>query len=761
MNSQPTQLIVTLGPATNTEHDLLVMKDHDVDFVRTNMSHSSLEDLERCIKQAKNVGIPFIIDTEGSQIRTGDLSAPAIELEENEEIKLYKEKIIGDKSKISLTPGFIIDQIEEGDLIHVDFDTLILRVSNTATKDQGYITAKAISKGFMGKNKGIVIDPSQDRTFTLPPLTLKDYKSISMGLKYGVQHVAVSFVRGKETIDEVRRASQGKMKIISKIECIDGLEHLDEIIEHSDYLLIDRGDLSKEIPIERIPLTQKLILQKARKRNVGVFVATNFLETMVDKRKPTRAEVHDVINTIMDGAAGLILSAETAIGKYPIECINMINRLRTHAQQALNLEEIRDKEEKVVEHLEKTNYIEGRTSTVLITPHGGKLVNRVAREYPTKEYLAALPKVHLDVNKQMDVDQIAIGTYSPIEGFMGKDDFESVLDTMRLASGVVWPIPIILDVSTKQADELNIGSDVALVTTATNANEKEETVAILHLSEKFTFNKEEMKNKMYATTSTDHPGVRMIDAMQPVLLGGKITLLKRRSSDMKEHELAPRQVRRLFEERGWSKIVGFHTRNVIHRSHEFIQLQAMKQEFCDGLFVHPVVGKKKPGDFNAKYIIQAYETMTKQFYPKNKVIFAVFSTYSRYAGPREALFTALCRKNFGCSHFIVGRDHTGVGNFYHPLASQQIFDRFPDIGIKPVRFNQIFYSPKQGEHVHEITELNHPADDKLEISGTQARQMFEQGVQPPAWFMRPEISQQILDAVARGEEVFVPKEEKE
>ncbi|MBI2573130.1 sulfate adenylyltransferase [Candidatus Woesearchaeota archaeon] len=752
MNAQQVKLIVTLGPSTNTQHDLLIMKDHEVDFVRTNMSHSSLEELEQCIKRAKEVGIPFIIDTEGSQIRTGDLCHPSIELEENEEIKLYKEKIVGDKTKISLTPGYIIDQLEEGDLIHVDFDTLILRVSSIATKNQGYILAKAISKGFMGKNKGIVVDPSQDKTFSLPPLSPKDYKSISMGLRYGVEHIAVSFVRSKETIDEVRRACQGKMKIISKIECVDGLEHLDEIIENSDYLLIDRGDLSKEIPLERIPLTQKLILQKARKRNVGVFVATNFLETMVDKRKPTRAEVHDVINTIMDGASGVVLSAETAIGKYPLECINMINRLRTHAQQAIELEDIRNKEEKVVQHLEKTNYLGGRTSTVLIPPHGGKLVNRISKEQPAKEYLAALPKVHLDINKQMDVDQIAVGTYSPIEGFMDKADFESVLSTMRLANGTVWPLPIILDVSVDQAHYLNVGSDVALV------NENEETMAILHLTEKYLFDKENMKQKMYNTTSTDHPGVRMIDSMNPVLLAGKITLLKRRSSDIKEHELTPKQVRRLFEERGWSKVVGFHTRNVIHRSHEFIQLQAMKQEFCDGLFVHPVVGKKKAGDFNAKYIVQAYETMMREFYPKNKVIFSVFSTYSRYAGPREALFTALCRKNFGCSHFIVGRDHTGVGNFYHPLASHRIFDQFPDIGIKAVRFNQIFYSPKRSEHVHEIAEIEHPADDKLEISGTQARAMFERGEQPPAWFMRPEISQQIIDAVARGEEVFVPKE---
>ena len=202
-------------------------------------------------------------------------------------------------------------------------------------------------------------------------------------------------------------------------------------------------------------------------------------------------------------------------------------------------------------------------------------------------------------------------------------------------------------------------------------------------------------------------------------------------------------------------MVGFHTRNVIHRSHEFIQLKAMELGNCDGLLVHPIVGKKKSGDFNAKYIIKAYEMMNNQFYPKNKVLFSTFSSYSRYAGPREALFTALCRQNFGCSHFIVGRDHTGVGNFYHPKASHNIFDRFPEIGIKAIKFNNIFYSSKLQNHIEENEESSIPDSEKLHLSGTQARKMFEQGEIPPAWFMRPEISTLIIDAIKNGEEVFV------
>jgi sulfate adenylyltransferase len=185
----------------------------------------------------------------------------------------------------------------------------------------------------------------------------------------------------------------------------------------------------------------------------------------------------------------------------------------------------------------------------------------------------------------------------------------------------------------------------------------------------------------------------------------------------------------------------------------------MEDENCDGLFVHPVIGKKKPGDFNPRYIIQSYEKMIECFYPKNKVVFATFSTFSRYAGPREALFTALCRKNFGCSHFIVGRDHTGVGNYYAPDAAHRIFDQFPDLGIKAVKFGEVFYSKTLRKYVHQNgSHPDHGENDKLSISASQAREMFQRGTMPPDWFMRPEVSKIILDAVKSSEQVFVEEE---
>ena len=244
--------------------------------------------------------------------------------------------------------------------------------------------------------------------------------------------------------------------------------------------------------------------------------------------------------------------------------------------------------------------------------------------------------------------------------------------------------------------------------------------------------------------------------MNTVLLAGKFTLFRKRNSTTRQYELTPRQIRRLFEERGWARVLGFHTRNVVHRGHEFVQLKALEEEGCDGLFVHPVVGRKKTGDFNASIIIKSHETMIERVYPKGRVVFCTFSTFSRYAGPREAVFTALCRKNFGCSHFIVGRSHTSVDGYDDARASQEIFERFPDLDIKAVKCNEVFYSRKRrGYVVHQDGENGNDVTDRLRISGSEARRMLEKGEAPPTWFMRPEISQLILDAKKRGERVFV------
>ena len=745
-----TKIIVTLGPSTNTIEKLLMIKSKSVDFVRINMSHSTTEDLKYYISLAKEAKIPFIIDTEGSQVRTGNLSTESIVYKENDIIRLYKNEVIGDPVGINLKPRQIIEQLKDGDILYIDFDTLVMRISDTSYIESGFIEAIVVSSGKLGKNKGVVIDPQIERKFTLPTLTEKDIEAVKIGLSENINHICASFMRNREAIKEVRRISEGKMKITSKVECKDALENLDEIIDESDYLLIDRGDLSKEIPIEKIPFTQKIILHRAKKANKGVYVATNLLESMILNRKPTRAEVHDIINTIVDGAYGLTLAAETAIGKYPIGCINMLKKVIDHSGLIINADEIRNKEEKFVNYLEKQDYLlDDTTSSSLIPPHGGVLINRFSEDSDIN-YLNSLQKVQLNDNQQLDLEQIAIGTYSPLEGFMTQTELKSVLNTSRLTNGLIWPIPILLDIDEIESNSINKGDVIGLSDT------RGEIIGTLVVQDKYSFDKTEIALKLYGHIDQEHPGVKIVNSSKPVFLGGKITLIKRKETEYNNLALTPKQTRRLFDEKNWTKVVGFHTRNVIHTAHEFIQLNAIRRGNCDGIFIHPVVGKKKTGDYNSAYIIKSYEIMQKEFYPENKALFGVFSTYSRYAGAKEALFTALCRKNYGCSHFIIGRDHTGVGGpgnaAYDP---SEIINQFNDLGIEIIQFNTVFYSKSEQQHIEENGIESYPTTDKMSISGTKARQLLKEGKNLPAWFMRPEVSEMIINAIKNNKEVFV------
>ena len=743
-------IIATIGPATWTEEGIRALKDKGVDFVRVNMSHSTTKDLQRTIRLAKKVGIPYMVDTEGSQVRTGYLKVSRVEMVAGESVRIYQKAIKGDAERINLTPASVVAKLSPGDLLYCDFESLVLRVSDVDTlAKKGYITARVISGGSLGNNKGVFVHTGSGESIELPTLTPKDLESIKIGLAEGVGHIAASFMRSGDAVREVRRATKGKMKIISKVECIEGLQNLDGIIDESDALLVDRGDLSKEIFLYRIPFTQKIIVHRARRKNKPVVVATNFLESMVHSRLPTRAEIHDIESSITDGAAGLTLAAETAIGKYPAACVTVMRNVINHANSAIDIDAYASKEERLVQYLEQQNYLLDFTKhSPLIAPHGGQLVQRF---YP--EQLAKVPKgmpsLSLTAEQEMDVEQLALGAFSPLEGFMTKAEVVGVLADMRLPSGAAWPLPIVLAVSTQEADAHKVGSKVLL------KDRTNKPLGILHLAEKYTLDKKDYAKKLYGTLDETHPGVRAVLAMGEVFLAGKVDLLRRRDSDTSAFELTPAQTRRLFESLGWSKIIGFHTRNVIHRGHEHIQMQGLEQSGADGLFVHPVVGKKKSGDFEAEYIAATYDLMSREFYPKNKVIVAAWPSYSRYAGPREALFTALVRQNYGCSHFIVGRDHTGVGTFYGATASHKIFDAFKDVGIVPVRFTNVFYSKKLRRHVHESDVAAHKDSDKLHISGTQARKILESGKQLPPWFMRKEISQIVLDALKKGKKVFV------
>jgi ATP sulfurylase len=527
------------------------------------------------------------------------------------------------------------------------------------------------------------------------------------------------------------------------------LENIDEIIQKTDYLLLDRGDLSKEISLSKIPFTQKILIDKAKEYKKGFFIATNLLESMIQNRKPTRAEVHDIITTILDGAYGLVMAAETAIGKYPIECINMLQSLIDHVEQTIEYGDIQKASFHFAPHLEIMNYLKNIESSSLVKPHGGNLVNGMRINQLDKSEQSLMPKLQIDVKTRMEIEQIAIGSYSPIDGFMNEADLYSVLDTMRLKNGAVWSLPIVLDVTKANAERLQGGDRVLLI------DENNNTFGMLELESKYPLDKVYYAEKLYGTQDTNHPGVHMVSQMNDILLSGKILLFNRLHSSTASYEFTPRQMRKLFEEYGWTKIAGFHTRNIPHKGHEFIIYNALTKEYCDGVFIHPIVGKKKKGDFDPLYVIKSYERMIERAPDPNKLLLGAFSTFSRYAGPKEAIFTALCRKNYGCSHFIIGRDHTGVGQYYHPLASQEIFDQFPDIGISIIKADEVFYSAKSSNYYFNNTYPVNELDDKSVISGTLVRDTLRSSIVPPGWLIDPEISKMLISAMQNNENIFV------
>lgn len=729
------KIITTIGPSSNKQEILEKLKDRGVSFLRINLSHTEEEDIEPRIKDLLGYGIPIILDTEGSQVRTGNTSE--IEFPEGTNIKVHSKKIQCDQNNLFLRPTSIISKLSMGDFISLEFNSVLLRVIDTDNMDKGYIECQVAMGGKIGGKKAVQIESP---TFSLPPFSKKDHLAIELAKKHNIKHFTLSFMESPESVLKFKQLYPG-VTVYSKIESKKGLDNFIEIAKVSDGVLIDRGDLSSQVALEKIPFIQKYIIKKVREMDKEVFVATNTLEQMSLTLKPNKAEVNDIINTILDGATGIALTKETAVGKYPIETVNMLSNLIAQVNSV-------GISGNLIEDIEKTNYIYSEnTPELLVKPHGGKIIDRFKTNYngniPNK-------KIETDEETLMDVEQIAVGAFSPLEGFLGSKDFHSVADNYRLSNGIIWPLPIVLSVDEEKRKEISEGEDISLVFNG-------KVYAILHLDEIYQIDKEKEAEKIFDTKDLEHPGVKRFMSLGDYFLGGKITLLNRRLSKYKVHELTPKQTRKIFSERGWSKVLGFHTRNVIHKSHEFIQLEGMKRGLCDGLFVHPVIGKKKNGDFESDIIIESYEKMIEDFYPKSKVLMGTFASYSRYCGPREALFTAIVRKNFGCSHFIVGRDHTGVANFYHPNASHKIFDNFSqdELGIIPIKFDKVFYSEIAEKHIHEPDFIDHPEKGKLHISGTQAREMLKKEIQPPEWFMRPEISKIILDKIKNGERVFV------
>jgi len=371
-------------------------------------------------------------------------------------------------------------------------------------------------------------------------------------------------------------------------------------------------------------------------------------------------------------------------------------------------------------------------------PHGGRLVNRVVDHRRREDLLGEareLLQIRIGHESTVDAKNIAHGVYSPLEGFMNEAEYRSVVDRMRLPNDLPWTMPVLLDVARDEAKILKVGDDVSLNTSGN------EPVAMMHIEDIYEYDREEYARKVFKTNDTLHPGVAALFQLREQLIGGRIELIGDTYDVYQRYTLHPAETRILFGTKGWKSIVGFQTRNAPHIGHEFLQKMAL--HIMDGVFINPVIGKKKRGDFKDEAIVAAYEALIDNYYPKDTVLMGVLHYEMKYAGPREAILHAIMRKNFGCTHFIVGRDHAGVGNFYGPYEAQEIFGEFPDLGVAPLFFREFFRCRKCGGVVNEKT-CPHSEGERLRFSGTKLRDIIVKGLKPPPEIMRPEVTEAIL-----------------
>lgn len=385
-----------------------------------------------------------------------------------------------------------------------------------------------------------------------------------------------------------------------------------------------------------------------------------------------------------------------------------------------------------------------------ILPHGGKLINRELEGKEREEWrkhAQNLKRLALTEREISDLEMIATGALSPLEGFMTQDDYESVLDKKILAAnGLPWTIPITKQINDEEKKNLKLGELVALTDASGTL------LAVMEVEEIFPHDKKKQALSVYGTDEEAHPGVAQVYGMGNWFVGGKISLIERPAhKQFKEYRLDPKETRALFKKKGWRRIVAFQTRNPIHRAHEYIQKCAL--EICDGLLLHPLVGETKGDDVPARIRVKSYEVMLEKYYPKDRVVMTAFPAAMRYAGPREAIFHAIVRKNYGCTHFIVGRDHAGVsrpggGGYYGSFDAHYIFDEFDpvEIGITPLFFDFTFFCKTCGG-MASFKSCPHDSSHHVSLSGTKVREMLRAGQLPPPEYTRAEVAQVLIQGM--------------
>lgn len=383
-------------------------------------------------------------------------------------------------------------------------------------------------------------------------------------------------------------------------------------------------------------------------------------------------------------------------------------------------------------------------SVGLIEPHGKQLVNRSLKGNERQDLFEkahALPRITLSKRNIADLQCIATGIYSPLEGFVNEAEYNLIVNDMRLSNGLAWSIPVTLQIPESEAEKCRLDSQIAL------AHPDGEILAVMTVESKFTPDQDHEAQQVYLTTEDAHPGVKAMKAEGPVYLGGPIFLVNDIPYDsFLEYRLSPVQTRLEFAKREWNTVVAFQTRNPIHRAHEYITKTAL--ETVDGLFINPLVGMTKSDDIPADVRVKCYETIMSLYYPKDRTLLGVFPAAMRYAGPREAIMHAIARQNYGCTHFIVGRDHAGVGDYYGTYDAQKLFEEFnaDELKIQPVKFEHAFYC-KLTKGMATAKTSPSVKEDRIHLSGTKVRAMLREGKKPPAEFTRPEIAEILIESM--------------
>ncbi len=709
-----TQILCTLGPSSMNDRVITRLEELGVNLFRLNLSHIALDDVAGVIEYVGSTSsVDICLDTEGAQIRTGYLIEPEVQLRENSTVRVPRWPVPGDARCFNLYPMTVLDAFRVGDFLSIDSDVLAQVIDVNADG----VDLRVLTGGAIGRNRATTLE----RDVEMPPLTEKDVRALAIGRELGIRHVALSFAGHAEDVDEIRSRALPGAFVISKIESLAGLAHLEAIAARSDALLIDRGDLSRQVALEKIPLVQKKIIHVGQRIGVPVYVATNLMESMTTQPTPTRAEVNDVFSTMVDGADGLVLAAETAVGRYPIDCVVMVKKLA----QTFEEEAGRDPFETLT-----------RGISLLVEPHGGELVQQRVDPAALEE-MGELASLVLESQDLVDCEHIALGSYSPITGFMSREAVESVLESHRLPDGTVFPMPIVLRVSEAAAAGLSPGQCVTL------CDASGETRALLDVNEVYPFDFSAEAERWFGRDVALDPRVAGLRVPDRVCVAGRVSLVRRAPAPGGLYLMTPQDTRYLFAKKAWNRVVAFHTHAMPHRVHEEIQRRALDSTHADGLYISVETGARAPGDWLPEQVLRAYQMLLDfGLYPPGVVLIGAASTFSRGAGARQAGLLAIARKNMGFSHLIVGRADSEEGRL-----ALELFGRLGSIGIEAVTYETLGYDPDEHEYRAERS-------GTLPIDESRFREALESGETLPDWYVRSIIQESIRADLTAGRPVF-------